>query len=77
MIPDCVDETLANLMYAIDSGVLRISFVASNGKVVDLADEGMGELTGWMGGDGWTSKYSQQRFINDFEDLKHFFDGER
>ena len=37
---------------------------------------GMGELAGWyMGSDGWRSKYSQQRFIDDFEDLKGFFDG--
>ena len=74
MIPDCVDETLGNLLQAIDSGVLRVSFVASNGNVVDLAEEGMGELAGWLGGDGWIAKYSQQRFINDFEDLKGFFD---
>ncbi len=71
MIPDCVDETLANLMQAVDEGILRISFLASNGNVVDLTNDGMGELAGWyMGGDGWTSKYSQQRFVDDFADLK-------
>jgi len=71
MISDCVDETLANLMQAIDSGVLRISFVASNGNVVDLTNDGMGELAGWyMGSDGWRSKYSQERFVDDFADLR-------
>ena len=80
MIPDCVDETIANLLQAIDSGLLRISFLASSGKLVDLTDEGEGggEMTGWyMGGgdDNWKSKYSQQRFAYDFEDMDHFFDG--
>ena len=71
MIPDCVDHTLANLLDAIDSGALRISFVASNGNVIDLTNEGLGELTGWyMGSDGWTGQYSQQRFVDDCEDLK-------
>jgi hypothetical protein len=71
MIPDCVDDTLFYLLHAIDSGALRISFVASNGNVVDLADQGLGELAGWfMGSDGWRRQYSQQRFADDVEDLK-------
>jgi hypothetical protein len=75
IIADCIDHTLANLLDAIDSGALPVSFVASNGNVVDLTKEGLGELTGWyMGSDGWIAKYSQQRFINDFEDLRDFFD---
>jgi hypothetical protein len=74
MIPDCVDDTLFYLLHAIDSGALRISFVASNGNVVNLTEEGMAELAGWLGGDGWISKYSEQRFINDVQDLKGFFD---
>jgi hypothetical protein len=73
LIPDIVDDTLFYLLHAIDSGAMRISFVASNGNVVDLTEEGMAELAGWLGGDGWISKYSEQRFINDVEDLKGFF----
>jgi hypothetical protein len=76
VIPDCVDETIGNLLQAIDSGLLRISFLASNGNVVDLTDQGMGELAGWLGGDGWISKYSQKRHVNDFDDLKGFFSAE-
>jgi hypothetical protein len=74
MIPDCVDETLGNLMQAIDSGILRLSFLASNGRVIDLTNEGMGELAGWYMGpsDGWRVKYSRQRFVDDFRDLREW-----
>lgn len=70
VIPDCVDETLFYLLEAIDSGLLRISFTASNGNVIDLPSEGMAELAGWyMGSEGWRRAHSGQRFIDDFEDL--------
>jgi hypothetical protein len=71
IIPDCVDQTLFHLLHAIDSGILRLSFVTSEGTVVDLTDDGLGELAGWyMGSDGWRRQYSRQRFVDDFEDLK-------
>jgi hypothetical protein len=71
MIPDCVDNTLFYLLHAIDSGALRFSFIASDGKVVDLAKDGLGELAGWYAGvDPWISQYSEQRFVDDFEDLR-------
>lgn len=71
MIPDCIDHAVFYLLHAIDSGALHLSFVASNGKVADLTKDGMAELGGWyMGSDGWRSQYSQQRFVDDFKDLK-------
>jgi hypothetical protein len=71
MIPDCIDDALFYLLYAIDSGTLRLSFTAANGTVVDLSNEGIGELAGWyMGSDGWRRRYSEQRFFDDCEDLK-------
>lgn len=71
MIPDCIDDALFHLLYAIDSGALRVLFVATNGNVVDLASDGMGELAGWymMGKEGWRLQYSQQRVIDDLADL--------
>jgi hypothetical protein len=72
MIPDCVDQTLFYLLDAIDSEKLRISFTTDDGKVVDLTTEGLGELAGWFAGNEWKSKYSRQRYIDDFEDLKDF-----
>jgi hypothetical protein len=71
MIPDCVDDALFHLLHAIDTGALRLSFTATNGTVVDLSSEGMAELAGWfMGSDAWRANYSQQRFFDDFADLK-------
>jgi len=70
VIPDCVDETVFHLLQAVDQGLLRITFVASNGKTVDLAQEGLGELSGWyMGSGGWRAMYSEERFADDFSDL--------
>src|SRR5215472_1345730 len=46
VIADCVDKTVSSLPRAIDQGVLRISFTASNGRTIDLSDDGLGELCG-------------------------------
>ena len=71
IIPDCVDQTLFYLLQAIDSGALRLSFVESSGTLLNLTDDGMGELAGWYAGvDPWISEYSQQRFVDDFADLQ-------
>lgn len=76
LISDVVDETLANLLIAIDQEILCISYTASNGKTVDLTAvaKESGELSGWYGGGGgWCEKYSKERFVDDFDDLKDFF----
>jgi hypothetical protein len=71
LIPDIVDDTIFYLLRAIDEGILRISFTASNGKTIDLSSIGLGELAGWyMGSDGWRAKYSKERFVDDFTDFK-------
>ena len=70
VIPDAVDETVFHLLRAIDQGLLKLSFTASNGKEVDLAADGLGELSGWyMGSGGWRALYSKERFFDDFSDL--------
>ncbi len=69
-IPDIVDETIFYLLLAIDEGGLRIAYTASNGTVVDLTTQGLGELAGWfMGSGGWRAMYSKARFVDDFADL--------
>jgi hypothetical protein len=71
MIPDCIDDAVFYLLHAIDTAALRVSFTAANGTVIDLSNEGMGELAGWFAGsDSWRSKYSEQRFFDDCADLK-------
>jgi hypothetical protein len=69
LIPDIVDDTIFYLLQAIDEGNLRLAFTASNGTVIDLATEGLGELSGWFAGsDGWVGMYSKERFVDDLSD---------
>lgn len=70
VLPDCIDEALAQLLIAIDQGAIRLRFIANDGRAIDLTDEGLGELAGWyMGSDGWRAKYSNERYVDDFADL--------
>jgi hypothetical protein len=70
VIPDVVDNTVFYLLQAIDQGSLRLKYTASNGTVVDLSAEGLGELSGWFAGsDGWRELYSNERFVDDLSDL--------
>jgi len=70
VIPDCVDQTVFHLLHAVDQGLLKLTFASSNGKNVDLAVEGLGELAGWYAGSGgWRAMYSAERFVDDFSDL--------
>jgi hypothetical protein len=71
LVPDIVDETLFHLLRAIDQETLRLSFTASDGKTVDLVDEGYGELAGWyVGSEAWRAMYSKERFFDDAPDIK-------
>ena len=59
-----------SLLHAIDQGVLRLKFVSSTGREVDLTEEGKGELSGWyMGSGGWRAMFSEERYVDDFADL--------
>ncbi len=70
VIPDAVDEAVFGVLQAIDQGILRLKYVSSGGREVDLTEEGQGELSGWyMGSGGWRALYSGERFIDDFADL--------
>jgi hypothetical protein len=73
LIPDVVDNTIYYLLHAIDEGALQLSFIASNGQTVNLTKEGLGELAGWYAGE-WNGKYTKERFVDDFSDLRKFFD---
>src|SRR5512145_1842073 len=44
LIPDIVDETVSQLLRAIDQGLLPISFQATNEKTIDLCKDGLSEL---------------------------------
>jgi len=71
LIPDIVDATLTQFCRAIDQELLRLLYTASNGENANLPVDGLGELAGWyIGSDGWRAKYSKERFVDDFSDLK-------
>lgn len=70
-IPDVVDEAVFSLLHAIDQGTLRLRFVSSGGREIDLTEQGLGELAGWyMGSGGWRAMYSKERHADDFTDLE-------
>ena len=70
IIPDCVDSTVFCLLNAIDSGMLRLSYTAADGTVVKLGSAGEGEMAGWYMASGeWRARHSEQRFVDDFEDM--------
>jgi hypothetical protein len=70
MIPDAIDEAVFSMLQAIDQGLIRLKYVSSAGREVDLTEEGLGELSGWyMGSGGWRAMFSGERFADDFSDL--------
>jgi hypothetical protein len=70
VIPDAVDEVVFCLLHAIDQGVLRLKYVGTSGRDVDLTAEGGAEMAGWyMGSGGWRALFSTERFTDDFADL--------
>jgi hypothetical protein len=69
LIPDVVDDTIFYLLRAIDEGFLQLSFTDSNGKTINLSKESPDELGGWYSGE-WRGKYTKERFIDDFADLR-------
>jgi len=66
LIADAVDDTIFYLFHAIDNGIINVSITASNGKLINLTKEGLGELAGWYIGE-WREKYSEER-CNDYLD---------
>ncbi len=64
--PDIVDGTIATLLQAVDQGILKISYKAESGNVIDLTEEGLAELQGWyMGSEGWRQQYSSEPVSDD------------
>jgi hypothetical protein len=71
LVPDSVDETIFQLLRAIDEGEIRLSVRSQNGSYVELTEVGQGELAGWyLGTDGWRAMYSEQRFFDEAADLR-------
>lgn len=70
-IPDVVDCVLFQLLHAIDSGELKLTFRSKSGEIVDLTEDGFSELGGWLlGSDGWCVLYSKTRWTDHIGDLQ-------
>jgi hypothetical protein len=68
IISDTVDNTIFYFLQAIDEGLLNVSFSTKNGKVVNLTNDVLGELSGFYMGE-WRSEYSEERCSNDFDGI--------
>lgn len=66
LISDVVDSVLFSLLNAIDDGSLPV-FIKGKDALIDLADEGYGELGGSYMAE-WRSKFSKERCYNDLLD---------
>jgi hypothetical protein len=70
IIADIVDETVFALLQAIDQGTLRLKFVSTGGREIDLTIDGRAELSGWYeGSGGWRAMFSTQRWSDDYSNL--------
>ncbi len=71
IIPECVDITLYEVLYAMDDAdLLHLSYTTKAGEMVDWSVIGGGEPVGWYIGTGeWRPMYSKERFIDDFADI--------
>jgi hypothetical protein len=70
LIPDIVDETLFQLLDAIDNEKLPLAWLNTEGMSVPFRDLGLGEMGGWlMGSPGWRHEYSSERFFDPLKDL--------
>jgi hypothetical protein len=69
LIPEVVDQTLFQLLDAIDNGALPRSWQGEDGSVEPLREVGRCEMAGWLAGGDWPREYSEQRRHDYFSDL--------
>ena len=71
LIPDIVDQTLTELLNALDNGHLPLAWRHEDSTCVAMEDLGHGEMEGWlmMGREGWRNQFSEQRFYDPFANL--------
>ena len=69
MIVDCIDDALFHLLDAIDNNQLKMIYLTDNNKRIDLAEEGLGEMSGSYASNDWTEQFSSERYSDNFLDL--------
>ena len=71
LIPGIVDQTMFQLLHALDNELLPFAFRHADGSLVPLDDVGMGEMAGWyMGSPGWRHSFSGERFSDPLSGLR-------
>jgi hypothetical protein len=66
IISDTLDDTIFNLLEAIDSNNMDFSFTTKAGKMINLNEEGYGELGGSYMGE-WRSELSNEPCFNNIK----------
>jgi hypothetical protein len=65
LLPDVVDATIEQLLYALDDGRISLYFGDEGAARQELVDLGNGELLGWYANESeWLTRYSKRRFHN-------------
>jgi hypothetical protein len=70
LIPEIVDQTLFQLLDAIDNGALPLHWQGEDGSVEPLSEVGLNEMAGWVAGGDWPHEYSKKRRHDYFSDLR-------
>jgi hypothetical protein len=71
LIPDIVDQTMFQLLHALDNELVPLAFRHADGSIVPLNAVGMGEMGGWyMGSPGWRHEFSNERFFDPLSGLR-------
>jgi hypothetical protein len=70
LIPEIVDQTLFQLLDAIDNGAFPLHWQGEDGSIEYLRDLGGDEMAGWLAGGDWPRDYSNERRHDYFSDLR-------
>ena len=70
LIPEIVDQTLFELLDAIDNNALPLIWQAEDGSQMTLNELGSWEMAGWLAIGDWPRRYSAQRHHPHLADLK-------
>ena len=70
-VPEVVDQTLFELLDAIDNRLLPLAWERPDGTFVRLSELGLEEMAGWLAGSpGWRHEFSAERFFDPLGDLR-------
>ena len=77
LTPEIVDQTLFQLLDAIDNNLLPLLWEAADGSHLTLRELGRWELAGRLAGGEWPRRFSAERFHDYWKDLRLDVEPER